>query len=83
MYNGILIAVKCYQRRLGLDVKDNFVTGDAFVWRFLYKSNVKDIYSCLVNASETLKCTEKNGAKSLLLKLIAVFDNSLRCGSLR
>ena len=53
------LAVKCYQRRLGLDVKDNFVTGDAFVWRFLYKSSVKDIYSCLVKTSESLKCTEK------------------------
>ena len=48
LYVGILTAVKCYQRRLGLDVKGNFVIGDAFVWRFLYKSNVKDIYSCLV-----------------------------------
>ena len=35
LYEGILTAVKCYQRRLGLDVKENFVIGDAFVWRFL------------------------------------------------
>ena len=59
LYEGILTAVKCYQRRLGLDVKENFVIGDAFVWRFLYKSSVKDIYSCLVKTSESLKCTEK------------------------
>ena len=35
LYVGILTAVKYYQRRLGLDVKENFVIGDAFVWRFL------------------------------------------------
>ena len=47
LYEEILTAVKCYQRRLGLDVKENFVIGDAFVWRYLYKSSVTDIYSCL------------------------------------
>ena len=47
------------QRRLGLAVKENFVIGDAFVWRYLYKSSVKDIYSCLVKTSETPKCIEK------------------------
>ena len=59
LYEGILTAVKCYQRRLGLDVKENFVIGDAILWRYLYKSSVKDIYSCLVKTSETPKCTEK------------------------
>ena len=59
LYEGILTAVKCYQRRLGLNVKENFVIGDAFVWRYLYKSIVKDIYSCLVKTSETPKCIEK------------------------
>ena len=55
LYEGILTAVKCYRRRFGLDVKENFVIGDAFVWRYLYKSSVKDIYSCLVKTSETPK----------------------------
>ena len=55
MYEGILTAVKCYQRRLDLDVKENFVTGGTFVWRCLYKSSVEDIYSCLVKTSETPK----------------------------
>ena len=32
LYEGILTTVKCYQRRLGLAVKDNFVIGDTFVW---------------------------------------------------
>ena len=59
LYEGILTAEKCYQRRLGLGVKENFVIGDAFSWRFLYKSSVKDIYSCLVKTSETPKCIEK------------------------
>ena len=59
LYEGILTAVKCYQRRLSLDVKENFDSGDAFVWRYLYKSNVKYIYSCIVRTSETPNCTEK------------------------
>ena len=53
LFEGIMTAVKCYQRRLGLDVKENFVIGDAFVWRYLYKSSVKDIYSCLVKHQST------------------------------
>ena len=59
LYQGILTAVKCYQGRLGLDVKENFVTGDAFVWIYLYKSSVKDIYSRLVKTKDTPKCIEK------------------------
>ena len=55
LYEGILTAVKCYRRRLGLDVKENFVIGDAFVWRYLYKSSVEDIYSCLVKTSKWSK----------------------------
>ena len=35
LYEGILTAVKCYQRRLGLAVKENFVIGDAFVEIFV------------------------------------------------
>ena len=35
LYERILTAVKCYQRRLGLDVKENSVIDDAFVWRYL------------------------------------------------
>ena len=31
LYDGILTAVKYYQRRLGLDVKENFLIGDVFV----------------------------------------------------
>ena len=79
LYEGILTAVKCYQRRLGLDVKENFVIGDAFVWRYLYKSSDKDIYSCLVKTSETLKCIEKWG-KVLAFETDtkAVFDNIFR-----
>ena len=29
------------------------------MWRYLYKSSVKDIYSCLVKTSVTPKCIEK------------------------
>ena len=79
MYEGILTAVICYQRRLGLDVKENFVTGDAFVWRYLYTSSVKDIYSCLVKTSETPKCTEKwSKVLAVEIDIKAVFDKIFR-----
>ena len=79
LYEGILTAVKCYQRRLGLAVKENFVTGDVFVWRFFYKSSVTDIYSCLVRTSETPKCIEK-WSKVLAVEIDtkAVFDKIFR-----
>ena len=81
LYEGILTAVKCYQRRLGLDVKENFVIGDVFVWRYLCKSSVKlkDIYSCLVKTSETPKCTKK-WSKVLAVEIDtkAVFDKIFR-----
>ena len=44
LYEGILTAEKCYQRRLGLGVKENFVIGDAFVWRYLYKSRLLKVF---------------------------------------
>ena len=79
LYEGILTAVKCYQRRLGLAVKENFVIGDAFVWTFLYKSSVEDIYSCLVRTSETPKCIEK-WSKVLAVEIdtMGVFDKIFR-----
>ncbi len=79
LYEGILTAVKYYQRRLGLDVIENFVIGDAFVWWYLYKSSVTDICSCLVKTSETPKCIEK-WSKVLVVKIdtTAVFDNIFR-----
>ena len=45
------------------------------MWRFLYKSSVKDIYSCLVRTSETPKCIEK-WSKVLAVEIDtkAVFD---------
>ena len=79
LYEGILTAVKCYQRRLGLDVKENFVIGDAFVWRYLYKSSVKDMYSCLVKTNETPKCIEKwNKVLAVENDTKAVFDKLFR-----
>ena len=79
LYEEILTAVKCYQRRLGLDVKDNFVIGDAFVWRYLYKSSVKDIYSCLVKTSDTSKCIEKwSRILAVETDTKAVFDQIFR-----
>ena len=31
-------------KRLGLGVKENFVIGDAFVWRYLYKSRLLKVF---------------------------------------
>ena len=63
----------------GMDIKENFVIGLAFVWRFLYKSSVKDICSCLVKNSETPKCIEK-WSKVLAVEIDtkAVFDKELK-----
>ena len=79
LYEWILTAIQCYQRRLGLDVKENFVIGDTFVWRCMYKSSVKDIYSCLVKTSETPKWIEK-WSKVLAVEIDtkAVFDTFFR-----
>ena len=79
LFEGIMTAVKCYQRRLGLDVKENFVIGDAFVWRYWYKSSVKHIYSCLVKTSETPKCIEKwSKVLAVEINTKAVFDKIFR-----
>ena len=61
----------CYNRHGGLPLKTNH--------RYLYKSSVKDIYSCLVKTSETPKCIEKWG-KVLAVEIDtkAVFDNFFR-----
>ena len=79
MYEGILTAGKCYQRRLGLAVKDIFFIDDAFVWRDWYKSSVKDIYSCLVRTSDTPKCIEKwSRVLAVEIDTKAVFDKIFR-----
>ena len=54
-----MTAIKSSERRLGLDVKENFIIGDASIWRYLYKASVKDVYTGLVKNSNTPKCTEK------------------------
>ena len=63
-YEGILTAIKSSERRLGLDVKENFIIGDASIWRYLYKASVKDVYTGLVKNSNTPKCIE-NWSKML------------------
>ena len=59
LYEGILTSIKPYKRRLGLEVKEDFVIADASVWKYLYKASVKDLYTRLVKNSDTPKCTEK------------------------
>ena len=62
-----------------MDVKQNFVIGDAIVWRYLYKSSVKDIYSCLVKTSDTPKCVEKwSRVLAVEIDTTAVFDKIFR-----
>ena len=64
-------------KKIGFGCKRDFFIGNALVWGYLYKSSVKDIYSCLVKTSETPKCIT-NGAKSLPLKLILT-QRKTRC----
>ena len=46
LYEGVLSAIRGYQRQLGLGVEENFVVGDSRVWKCIGKGNVKDIYRC-------------------------------------
>ena len=46
LYEGVLSAIRGYQRKLGLDVEENFVVGDSRVWKCIGKGHVKDIYAC-------------------------------------
>ena len=61
LYGGILTAIKRYNRRLRLEVKENFVIGDASVWKYLYRFSVNDIYNYihLVKNSNTPKYMEE------------------------
>ena len=44
-YEGVLSAIRGYQRQLGPDVEENFVVGDSQVWKCIGKGNVR--YLCL------------------------------------
>ena len=59
LYEGVLSAIRGYQRKLGLDVEENFVVGDSRVWKSIGKGNLKDIYACLVANGDTLKCVDR------------------------
>ena len=59
LYEGVLSDIRGYQRKLGLDVEDNFVGGDSRVWKCIGKGNVKDIYACLVANCDTPKCVDR------------------------
>ena len=59
LYEGVLSAIRGYQRQLGLDVEENFVADDSRVWKCIGKGNVKDIYAGLVANSDTPKCVDR------------------------
>ena len=56
LHEGVLSAIRGCQRKLGLDVEENFVVGDSRIWKGLGEGNVKDIYACLVANSDTEMC---------------------------
>ena len=56
LYEGVLSAIRDYQRNLGLDAEENFVVDDSRVWKCIGKGNVKGIYACLVANGDTPKC---------------------------
>ena len=41
LYEGVLSDIRGYQRKLSLDVEENFVVGDSRVWKCIGKGNVK------------------------------------------
>ena len=43
LYEGVLSAIRDYQRKLGLDVEENFVVGDSRVCKCIGKGNAKDM----------------------------------------
>ena len=59
LYEGVLSAIRGYQRKLGLDVEENFVVGDSRVWKSIGKGNLKDIYACLVANGDTPECVDR------------------------
>lgn len=59
LYEGIVRAVRNYQKQLGLVFCESFSVGDAFVWKCICNSGSKHIYNCLVKHSERPKCFDK------------------------
>ena len=55
LHEGVLSAIRGYQRKLGLDIEENFVVGDSRIRKGLGDGNVKGIYACLVANSDILK----------------------------
>ena len=48
LYEGVISAIKCYQKKLGIEWKDDFAADDAPVWKCLLKGGVNGIYARLV-----------------------------------
>ena len=59
LYEGVSSAIRGYQRKLGLGVKENFVVGDSWVWKCIGQGNVKDTYACPVANGDTPKCVDR------------------------
>ena len=48
LYEGVISAIKCYQKKLGIEWNDDFAVDDAPVWKCLFKGGVNGIYARLV-----------------------------------
>ena len=48
LYEGVLSAIKCYQKKLGIEWKNDFAVDNAPVWKCLLKGGVNGIYARLV-----------------------------------
>ena len=59
LHEGVLSAIRGCQRKLGLDVEENFVVDDSRVCKCIGKGNAKDIYACLVVNGDIPKCIDK------------------------
>ena len=76
LYEGVLSAIRGYQRQLGLGVEENFVVGDSRVWKCIGKGNVKDIYACLVANGDTSNCVDRwSKTLDVVTDTKCIFDN--------
>ena len=58
-HEGVICAIKDYQKKLCIEVKENFVIEDAPLWKCVLKCSVKDVYVCLVKNNDSLRCLGK------------------------
>ena len=70
----MISAIKYYQKKLGIEWKDDFGVDDAPVWKCLLKGGVKGIYARLVKNSNRPKCLLKGGVQGIYACLVKNSD---------